>query len=174
MVLTEVFAYNQHFVIMMNIINAARLNPPKNGHKHHIIPRCWFKMNNLEIDNSKDNLVLLSIEDHIKVHKLAYKCALTNEFKIKMACAYHKLTKGEIVENKCFTGRVSPNKGKKLTDEVKNKLSISIRKHFSTIKRKATKGTTGMHWYNNGVDCILSFTCPEGWSKGYIKYKRWG
>lgn len=37
----KVFEYNQHFVAMMNIINAARLNTPKEGHKHHIIPKCW-------------------------------------------------------------------------------------------------------------------------------------
>ena len=67
--ITQVFEYNQHFVAMMNIINAARLNPPSKGHKHHIIPRCWFKMNNLPVDNSKDNLVLLSYEDHVKAHK---------------------------------------------------------------------------------------------------------
>lgn len=30
----EVFEYNQHFVAMMNVINAARLNPPESGHNH--------------------------------------------------------------------------------------------------------------------------------------------
>lgn len=39
----EVFEYNQHFVAMMNIINSARLCNNKVGHKHHIIPRSWFK-----------------------------------------------------------------------------------------------------------------------------------
>ena len=29
--ITQVFEYNQHFVAMMNIINAAKLNPPKEG-----------------------------------------------------------------------------------------------------------------------------------------------
>lgn len=29
----EVFEYNQHFVAMMNIINAARLNPPESCQK---------------------------------------------------------------------------------------------------------------------------------------------
>lgn len=55
----DVFTYNQYFVAMMNIINAARLNPPESGHKHHIIPRCWFKMMKLQVDNSKTNLVML-------------------------------------------------------------------------------------------------------------------
>lgn len=123
--LLDVFEYNQHFVAMMNIINMARLNPPKEGHKHHIIPKCWFKMNGLNVDNSKDNLVLLSYEDHIKVHKLAYMCALTSKFKGKMAYAYHRLTKGQIVANGCFNGENNPFYGKHHSEEVRNKMSES-------------------------------------------------
>ena len=89
--ITQVFEYNQHFVAMMNIINAAKLNPPSKGHRHHIIPKCWFKMNNLPVDNSDDNLVLLSVEDHIKVHRLSILCAATPEMKSKMGFAVHRL-----------------------------------------------------------------------------------
>lgn len=92
--LTDLFRYNQHFVAMMNVINAARLNPPDEGHRHHIIPKCWFKLHNLPVDNSKDNLVLLSYEDHVKVHKLAMLCAATPEMKSKMAFAVKRLLKG--------------------------------------------------------------------------------
>ena len=91
----EVFEYNQHFVAMMNIINAARLNPPTKGHKHHIIPRCWFKMNNLPVDNSKDNLILLTLEDHIKVHKLASLCSVDTHIKYAMLSSIGILSRGE-------------------------------------------------------------------------------
>ena len=94
MQILDVYTYNQHFVAMMNIINAARLNPPKEGHKHHIIPKCWFKMNKLEIDNSNDNLVLLSYEDHIKVHKLAMLCAKDAIMRSKLGWALKRLTYG--------------------------------------------------------------------------------
>lgn len=120
--ITQVFEYNQHFVAMMNIINAAKLNPPKEGHKHHIIPRCWFKMNNLSVDNSKDNLVLLSYEDHVKVHKLAYLCALEDKFKGKMAYAYHRLTQGDIVSNGAFAGVYNSFYGKHHTEDTKKKM----------------------------------------------------
>ena len=83
----QVFEYNQHFVAMMNIINIARLNPPNKGHKHHIIPRCWFKMNNLPIDNSDANLVLLTKEQHGKIHKLMSLCAKDGQLKRKMVLA---------------------------------------------------------------------------------------
>ena len=90
----EVFEYNQHLVSMLNIINSARLNPPESGHKHHIIPKCWFRMNNLPIDNSKDNLVLLSYEDHVKVHKLALLCAKDKVMLSKLGWALKRLTFG--------------------------------------------------------------------------------
>ena len=121
--LLDVYDYNQHFVAMMNVINSARLNPPKEGHKHHIVPRCWFKMNNLPIDNSKENLVLLSYEDHIKVHKLAYMCAKGSTFKGKMAYAYHRLTKGELVSNDCFKGELHPMYGKHHSSEARRRIS---------------------------------------------------
>lgn len=132
MVIENVFEYNQHFVAMMNIINAARLNPPKEGHKHHIIPRCWFKMNNLPVDNSKDNLVLLSYEDHVKVHKLAYLCAMTSKFKGKMAYAYLRLTQGEIVANGAFVGEQNSRYGRPLDKEHSRKISEAHKgKHLS-------------------------------------------
>ena len=87
----NIFEYNQHFVAMMNVINAARLNPPTKGHKHHIIPRCWFKKNNLPVDNSDDNIVLLTEEDHAKVHKLAAMCIVGSDMRSAMGFAVHRL-----------------------------------------------------------------------------------
>lgn len=128
----DAFAYNQHFVAMMDVINAARLNPPKEGHKHHIIPRCWFRMNNLPINNTEDNLVLLSYEDHIKVHKLAFLCAKVGKFRGKMAYAYHRLTKGELVSNDCFRGEQSSRYGVKVSSETRKKMSESRKGHIVT------------------------------------------
>ena len=85
----DAFEYNQHFVAMMNVINTARLNPPESGDKHHIIPRCWFTMNNLPIDNSDENLVLLTKEQHGKVHKLMSLCAKDEQLKRNMVIAAH-------------------------------------------------------------------------------------
>lgn len=218
----QCFIYNQHFVAMMNVINAARLNPPESGHKHHIVPRCWFKMNNLPVDNSKDNLVLLSYEDHCKVHKLAYLCT-TDKMKRNMAYAYHRLTKGELVSVEALKGencavygrrhtdeekenlhnklkgRTSPMKGKHLSKETREKISNSLKdkkkpkrteehcKKLSLVAKErfkdrekkawgygikghpATKGSKGMHWYNNGVINKCAYTCPDGFVKGRMK-----
>ena len=79
-------------------------------------------MNHLPIDNSKDNLVLLSYEDHVKVHKLAYLCT-TGKMKRNMAYAYHRLTGGELVANDCFNGENNAFYCKHHSEEVRNKLS---------------------------------------------------
>lgn len=44
-------------------------------HKHHIIPRCWFKLNNLTVDDSLSNLVRLPTRDHFLAHY--YLCLCT-------------------------------------------------------------------------------------------------
>lgn len=141
----DVFEYNQHFVAMMNVINAAKLNPPKRGHKHHIIPKCWYKMNNLEIDNSKNNLVLLTKADHIKVHKLAALCSKTKELKNKMLCSVcileHRKT------NVDLAGYNHPTFGRHQTDEAKQQISKAKaewwKNHENTWQDKCAEARKG-------------------------------
>ena len=152
-VLQQVFVYNQHFVAMMNIINMSRLNPPTKGHRHHIVPRCWFKMNNLPIDNSDDNLVLLSVEDHYKVHKLMYLCAATPEMKSKMGFAVNRLLNGNFsgmhhtIETlrKMSASMKGKHKGKVLSDETKRKISEARKgnHHSEETRRKISEAKKG-------------------------------
>ena len=151
----EVFEYNQHFVAMMNIINMTRLNPPENGHKHHIIPRCWYKMNGLEVDNSKSNLILLSYEDHCKVHKLMSMCSITEELRHKMICAYNMLMKGTALgisykHTQDTKNKMSEShKGKKrkpFSDETRRKMSEARKgKPPTKALEKAHKSRIGTH-----------------------------
>ena len=143
------FKYNQHFVAMMNIINRARLNPPKSGHRHHIVPRCWFIMNNLPIDNSKDNLVLLSYEDHVKVHKLAILCSDTKEMASKMGYAVHRLLKGQfkgIHHTEETKQKMSEtHKGRTFSDESRRKMSEAAKNKVLSEehRRKISEATRG-------------------------------
>lgn len=122
----DIFEYNQHFVAMMNVINAARLNSPAKGHRHHIIPRCWFKMKGLPVDNSKDNIVLLTEDDHIKVHKLAMLCSVDSVMRSKQAFAVKRLLKGN------FSGMHH-------TEDSKRKMSKNNGMHDPNTRRKISE-----------------------------------
>ena len=135
----KVFEYNQHFVAMMNIINMARLNPPESGHKHHIIPKCWFKAYNLPVDNSKDNLVLLSYEDHCRVHKLAAMCIISSYMRSAMRFAAHMLD--------------GSFRGMNHSEEIRRKMSESHKgKHLSEdTRRKMSEARKGKVPWNKGI-----------------------
>ena len=145
MTINDVFEYNQHFVAMMNVINAARLNPPDKGHKHHIIPKCWFKMNNLPVDNSKSNLVLLTYEDHCKVHKLALLCAKDKVMRSKLGWALKRLTMGTF--SGCHHTEESKEKNRlahlgKAT-RTGCKLILEQRKHLSEVHKGLPSNNKG-------------------------------
>lgn len=50
--------------------------------KHHIIPKCYYKLNNLEIDNSDSNCVNLLYKDHILAHYYLCLCVDNNNKKL--------------------------------------------------------------------------------------------
>lgn len=158
--ITQVFEYNQHFVAMMNIINAARLSPPESGHKHHIIPRCWFKKNNLQVDNNKDNLVLLTVEQHMKVHKLAAMCIIGSDMRSAMGFAVHRL-------HGSFSGMHHTDATKAIikakranqiiTEESKRKRSISLKGKSKPPRTKShcealSKALTGHQWDKSVIE----------------------
>lgn len=69
-------------------------------------------------------------------------------------------------------GKPSYWRGKNLTDEAKHKISES-RKGMPAWN-KGKKGAQeawnkGMHWYNNGIENVMSSVCPEGYVLGFIK-----
>jgi len=137
----EVFNQDsKYYRQMMDVIVAAKVNPPKQGQVHHIVPRCWFKHYNLEIDNSISNTVLLTWEDHKLVHNLAYKCAKDKWFKSKLACAAHFFGDTEPVID--LSGSNNPMYGKHLSEETKRKISEALKGKPSGMKgKRATEET---------------------------------
>lgn len=158
MVILECFDYNQHFVAMMNIINRAkRENLEGKFEKHHIIPRCFYKNKGLEVDNSEKNLVKLTLEEHRKVHQLAYLCA-KEIVKTSLDCAQRLMNRESLcgVKPSEETRRKlsEANKGKKRkphSEETKRNISEAMkgRKLSDEHKKKiseANKGENNPHY----------------------------
>lgn len=49
--------------------------------KHHIVPRYYFRINGLLIDNSDDNLVLMDFASHVLAHFYLYMCSSVEDYK---------------------------------------------------------------------------------------------
>lgn len=174
--ITDVFEYNQHFVAMMNVINAARLNPPANGHKHHIIPRCWFVAHDKQVDNSVDNIVVLSHEDHCKVHKLAAHCIIGSDMKSKMGFAC-------VFLHGSFAGMHHTEEAKKKISEASRRRTghtlSSEHKRKIGLKSKGRQARLGMQTGEFGIKFVEHFGinyCDNKklYNKEHIWYKRHG
>lgn len=75
---TNVFENNDYIDKYVELIEQNR-NTKKEKFRtqlHHIIPKCYYKINKLQIDNSKENLVNLLYKDHILAHYYLSKCML--------------------------------------------------------------------------------------------------
>lgn len=79
------------------IINYRKINPSneKYRERHHIVPKSWFRMNNIKVITDNDNIVYLSIREHLKVHVLLtyyFKESGNNQMYGKMLNAIHVMT----------------------------------------------------------------------------------
>lgn len=81
---------------------------------HHIIPRSFFKLKNLEIDNSEDNLIKFLPSEHYMAHYYMSKCA-KKIIKRSMIYALHLMTQTATTRNCEF----SAEEFSKMYEEVK-------------------------------------------------------
>ena len=59
---------------------------------------------------------------------------------------------------------------KKLRESKLGKKSTEATKALLSMRRKgAGNPNFGKHWYNNGIQTVSSFTCPDGFVKGKLK-----
>ena len=90
---TNCFICNEHLNAYCELI-VNNLTTKKEKYKtqiHHIIPKCYYNANSLDIDNSKTNLVNLFYKDHILTHYYLCMCA-EGEIKYKLVNAFFHLT----------------------------------------------------------------------------------
>lgn len=108
--------------------------------KHHIKPRSLFK----DLIKDPDNIVLLTAKEHFICHMLLdriYDCyqmkyaiwRMCNDSKYKVSAKFY-----EYIKQKIAIEASKLNKGKKLSDEVKRKISLGLsgKTHSEETKRK--------------------------------------
>lgn len=108
--------------------------------RHHIIPRYYYNVNNLEVDNSKDNLVNLSYKCHFLAHLYLSKCSSSEKFSYNNLVALHYMTKK--VDFNCDWEEVDLDllqeayeKAKKYASKYNSMYDEKIReKHLSSVR----------------------------------------
>ena len=68
--------------------------------RHHIIPRFYYKYNNLEVDDTINNTVHLLYVDHVLAHFYIYSCISDNVkyYKYAAVCAFIKISTSKNID----------------------------------------------------------------------------
>ena len=137
---------------------------------HHMTETWWNCSRQDLIDNEcyynrkACELIFLTKAEHRQLHMKGKH--LSDETRKKMSESHngHSVSdesRRKISETK--KGQPSPMKGKTHSEESLRKMSESHKGH------PPTKGSKGMHWYNNGKVNKFAYECPEGYIKGRLK-----
>ena len=85
------------------ILSVDRDCKPESGYEiHHIIPRSYFKIYGLKVDNSDDNLIKFRPSEHYMAHFYMSKCA-NKIIKRSMVYAIHLMTQTATLRNCDFS-----------------------------------------------------------------------
>ena len=145
--------------------------------KHHIIPKYYFKQNNLPIDNTKNNYVNLIHKDHLLAHLYLFKCAKNNDYATANLASLIYVING-IYDNS--------NKTIQLTSENIEEIVNLIGETYSNLREELgmrlqqlnskTTSTLGHIWIKNKELTKNKLILPEeadsyfkcGWSLGRL------
>lgn len=126
-----------------NVYDASRM------HRHHIIPRSYYKYNNKEVDNSDDNLVNLLFKDHIIAHYLLYMSSSTL---IQKYCNAHAVIHLSRQEHLTFDNIVE--KFKEIDLEACQKLYEDFKSGLHDILSEKCKGSLNGNCKFDDIDTI--------------------
>lgn len=178
---------NKYLTKYVNLIITNLTTTKQLGYdKHHIIPKYYYKYNNLKINSSKENLVYLSRTNHILAHLYLCFCSTSDKYVYPNSyavltlsnskyCGYkdHKKYINYDLEDFILSHKDELDKSAKIFSELQRKLNTgkrqskeTIQKRVATYKKKGIKpnlnktGITykGKYYFipNNQVSTYLS------------------
>lgn len=145
----NVFEDNEYLDKYVNLIedNIKTIKEKFKTQRHHIIPKNYYKISRLKIDNSRENIVNLSHKNHIIAHYYLSLCCLDDElrfynenaFYFLYNCSVKELDLSELGLDKLQilyedyvkylsynnSGNKNPMYGKTLSDEAKDKIRVA-------------------------------------------------
>ena len=171
----EVKKYCKEDISKIKNYDKAIADTTQTWHCHHILGEILSK-EQLEAHDFYYNvpacmLKFVTSSEHRRIHNKDNTFSLglkrTAEVRKKMSDAHKGKTLSKETRRKMSEarkGRSVWNKGKKniFSEDTLKKLSAAH-------KGRKTKGSTGMHWYNNGVINKYEYSCPDGFVEGRLK-----
>ena len=126
---TEYFVDNNYLdlylQLIINNINTKRIK--YSTQLHHIIPKSYYQLNNLQVDNTSNNLVNLLFTDHIIAHYYISKCCKNDIERTKHGLAVYLMSTykpdefNKILNNKQILQECYELSRKRLSQIAKNK-----------------------------------------------------
>lgn len=158
-ILTRICDNNEYFTQYIQLIDRnIGLSKTNLTYSHHIVPRAYFKLNHISVDNSFANRVNLSAADHILAHYLLYFCITPEVLKAKMSFAFVQMTK-ELPGESCVNDFEKYNEIYLHRQKYCGHISTTRhhKRHTSDTKRLISEKNSGRYvgdvWMNkNGVN----------------------
>lgn len=111
--------------------------------RHHIIPKNYYRKFKLRIDNSKDNIVVLTHKDHLLAHYYLYNCSLDEDIKVANGIPLWLIDKRGLEPDECQKIVEESRRyysslkiGVPLSKETKEKLSKALKGHYVSEEHK--------------------------------------
>lgn len=130
-------------------------------HKHHIIPKYYYRVNNLKIDNTSNNTVNLGIKEHILCHYFLINCGKNDRFILSNIHAFNFLTKQQGHRLSLDDLNDILNKSEEL-EKLRLDVTSKISKERNSGGRYVNKDNIVKHISHKDVDKYLK----DGWKLG--------
>ena len=134
------------------IISNVNTEKQKGYDRHHIIPKYYYKHNNIDLDNSLENLVFLSRSDHLLAHLYLCFCSINDKYMYANAYAVNmfinqKHTRGKDyksiitydLEDFILQHKDDINKASKIFSELQSKRLLGKHQSIDAINKRVQK-----------------------------------